>query len=407
MKQKLHQCILAGAAWLLASCAAIAQTPAAPPPPLKIGVLTDMSSINSHMGGAGAVVAAKMAVQDFGGKVNGRVIEVVSADHQGKPEVAATIARKWYENDGVEVITELTNSAVAIAVQNVAKGLGKINIVSGGVTEALIGKECSPTGIHWTFDTYSLAVGTTRAVVQQGAKRWFFITADYAFGQSMQARATEVINSMGATLVGSVLVPQGTKDFSSYLLRAKASGADAIALAVAGNDLLNAIKQAKEFGITKGGQRLVASILFIPEVHALGLETAQGLTLTTNFYWDRDDSTRAWSKRFYELHGSMPTSPQAGNYSSVTHYLKAVAAARSSDPKLVLQKMRATPVNDFYARNGHIREDGKLVHELILAEVKKPGESQARWDYYKVLAPIPSQWAFIPLEKSECSLVKK
>lgn len=404
MIKKWNKWTLTAATFLL-SCASMAQPAAAPP--LKIGVLTDMSSINSHMGGSGAVTAVKMAIQDFGGKVNGRTIELVSADHQGKPEVAASIARKWYENDGVEVITELTNSAVAIAVQNVAKGLGKINIVSGGVTEALIGKECSPTGIHWTFDTYSLAVGTTRAAVQQGAKRWFFITADYAFGQSMQERATKVIGSMGATTVGSVLVPQGTTDFSSYILKAKASGADTIALAVAGNDLINAIKQAKEFGITKGGQRLIASIIFITEVDALGLDAAQGLTLTTNFYWDRDESTRAWSKRFYAQHGSMPTSPQAGNYSSVTHYLKAVAATKSSDPKLVMQKMHDTPVNDFYARNGFVRPDGALVHDLILAEVKKPSESKGKWDYYKVLGTIPGKDAFMPLEQSTCSLVKK
>ena len=393
------------AATILLSGASIAQPAAAPP--LKIGVLTDMSSINSHMGGSGAVVAAKMAIQDFGGKVNGRTIELVSADHQGKPEVAASIARKWYEHDGVEVITELTNSAVAIAVQNVAKGLGKIDIVSGGVSEALIGKECSPTGMHWTFDTYSLAVGTTRAAVQQGAKRWFFITADYAFGQSMQERASKVISSMGATTVGSVLVPQGTTDFSSYILKAKASGADTIALAVAGNDLINAIKQAKEFGIAKGGQRLIASIIFITEVDALGLEAAQGLTLTTNFYWDRDESTRAWSKRFYALHGSMPTSPQAGNYSSVMHYLNAVAAIKSSEPKLVMKKMYETPVNDFYARNGFIRADGALVHDLILAEVKKPSESKGKWDYYKVLGTIPGKEAFMPIEQSTCALVKK
>ncbi len=405
MMKKWSTWVAAGAALLLLSGPSMAQTKAQPP--LKIGVLTDMSSINSHMGGPGAVIAVKMAVQDFGGTVNGRAIEVVSADHQGKPEVAASIARKWYENDGVELITDLTNSAVAIAVQNVAKSLGKINVVPGGVTEALIGKECSPTGIHWIYDTYSLAIGTTRAMVQQGAKRWFFITADYAFGQAMQARATKVINSMGATVVGSVLVPQGTTDFSSYILKAKASGAEAIGLAVAGNDLLNAVKQAKEFGITKGGQRLVASIMFIPEVHSLGLDAAQGLVLTTSFYWDLDERTREWSKRFYALHGSMPTAPQAGNYSAVAHYLKAVAAAKTSDAQAVIKKMHEMPVNDFYARNATIRPDGALVHDLLLAEVKKPAESKARWDYYKVLSVIPGKDAFIPLEQSDCPLVKK
>ncbi len=375
--------------------------------PLKIGVLTDMSSINSHMGGPGAVVAVKMAVEDYGGKVLGRPIEVVSADHQGKPELGASIARKWYESDGVEVITDLTNSAVAIAVQDVAKGLGKIDLVPGGVTEALIGKECSPTGAHWIYDTYSLATGTTRAAVQQGAKRWFFITADYAFGQAMQARATKVIDSMGAKVVGSVAVAQGTTDFSSYLVQARGSGADAIALAVAGNDLMNAIKQAQEFGISKGGQRLVASILFIPEVDSLGLDAAQGLLLTTGFYWDRDDRTRAWSKRFFDRFGRMPTDPQAGNYSAVTHYLKSVAAAKTTDANAVMRKMRELPIEDFYARNATLRPDGALVHDLVLAEVKKPSESKHRWDYYKILQVIPGKDAFLPLDQTACPLVKK
>lgn len=375
--------------------------------PFKIGVLTDMSSINSHMGGPGAVTAVQMAVEDFGGKLLGRPIVVVSADHQGKPEIGASIARKWYENDGVDVITDLTNSAVAIAVQNVAKSQGKVNLIPGGVTEALVGKECSATGVHWIYDTYSLAVGTTRAVVQQGAKRWFFITADYAFGQAMESRSKKVIESMGGEVVGSVLVSQGTTDFSSYLLKARASGAQAIALAVAGNDLLNAIKQAQEFGITKGGQRLVASILFIPEVDALGLNTAQGLVLTTGFYWDRDDKTREWSKKFFARHGKMPTNVQAGNYSAVTHYLKAVTAAKSTDGKVVVQKMRELPIDDFYARNATLRPDGTLVHDLLLAEIKKPSESKAKWDYYKILSVIPGKDAFLPLEQSDCPLVKK
>lgn len=400
MRSPLKQCI----ALIMSVLGGMA---AAQTVPFKIGVLTDMSSINSHMGGPGAVVAARMAVEDFGGRVLGRPIEVISADHQGKPEIGASIARKWYESDGVEVITDLTNSAVAIAVQNVAKGLGKVNLVPGGVTEALIGKECSPTGVHWIYDTYSLAVGTTRAVVQQGAKRWFFITADYAFGQAMESRSRKVIESMGGEVAGSVRVSQGATDYSSYLLQARASRADAIALAVAGNDLLNAIKQAQEFGITRGGQRLVASILFLPEVDSLGLDTAQGLVLTTGFYWDRDESTRAWSRRFFAQHGRMPTVVQAGNYSAVTHYLKAVEAAKSVDGKVVVQKMRELPINDFYARNAVLRPDGALVHDLILAEVKKPSESKERWDYYKVVSVIPGKDAFLPLEQSACTLVAK
>lgn len=375
--------------------------------PLKIGVLTDMSSINAHMGGPGAVTAVRMAVEDVGGSVLGRPIEVISADHQGKPEIAASIARKWYESDGVEVITDLTNSAVAIAVQNVGKSLGKITLIPGGVTEVLTNKECSPTGVHWIYDTYSLAVGTTRAVVQQGAKKWFFLTADYAFGQTMQARASKVIESMGAKVVGTVSVPQGTTDFSSQLLMAKSSGADAIALAVAGNDLMNAIKQAQEFGITKGGQRLVASILFIPEVDALGLEAAQGLALTTGFYWDHDEKTRAWSRKFMERHDRAPTVVQAGNYSAVTHYLKSVAAAKTVDAQAVMKKMRELPIDDFYARNATLRPDGQLVHDLILAEVKRPSESKARWDYFKVVSVIPGKDAFLPLKESACPLVRK
>lgn len=389
------------AALMVGGQIALAQTP------FKIGVLTDMSSINAHMGGPGAVVAVQMAVDDFGGSVLGRPIQVVSADHQGKPEVGASIARKWYESDGVDVITDLTNSAVAIAVQNVGKSLGKATLIPGGVTEALTNKECSPTGVHWIYDTYSLAVGTTRAVVGQGAKKWFFLTADYAFGQAMQSRASKVIESMGAQVLGSVSVPQGTTDFSSQLLQAKASGADAIALAVAGNDLMNAIKQAQEFGITRGGQRLVASILFIPEVDALGLDTAQGLTLTTGFYWDRDEPTRTWSKKFWSLHGRPPTVVQAGNYSAVTHYLKAVAAAKTTNAAAVIGKMRELPIEDFYARNATLRVDGTLVHDLLLAEVKKPNESKAKWDYFKVVSTIPGKDAFLPEAESQCPLVKK
>ena len=405
MHSNLNKWSLAVSASLCMASAALAQSA---PPPLKIGVMTDMSGIFSHMGGGGSAHAAAMAAKDFGGKVNGRTIEIVSADHQNKTEVGASIARKWYENDGVEMITDLTNSAVAVAVQNIAKGLGKINIVAGGATEALTGKECSPTGIHWIYSTYSLAVGTTKAVVGQGAKKWFFITADYAFGHAMHTRASKIIRDMGGTVAGNVLVPLGTTDYSSYFLQAKASGAEAIGLAVAGNDLITAIKQATEFGITKGGQRLVASIIFLPEIDAMGLETAQGLMLTTSFYWDRDERTREWAKRFAPGNGGkMPTVVHASTYSAVTNYLKAVEATKSSDPKVVMQKMRETPVDDFFARNAFIRADGTLVHDLILAEVKKPSESKARWDYYKVLATVPGKEAFIPLDQSECPLVKK
>lgn len=405
MHSNLNKWSLAVSASLFLASAALAQSA---PPPLKIGVMTDMSGIFSHMGGGGSAHAAAMAAKDFGGKVNGRTIEIVSADHQNKTEVGASIARKWYENDGVEMITDLTNSAVAVAVQNVAKGLGKINIVAGGATEALTGKECSPTGIHWIYSTYSLAVGTTKAVVAQGAKKWFFITADYAFGHAMHSRASKIIRDMGGTVAGNVLVPLGTTDYSAYLLQAKASGAEAIGLAVAGNDLINAIKQANEFGITKGGQRLIASIIFLPEIDAMGLETSQGLMLTTSFYWDRDERTREWAKRFAPGNGGkMPTVVHASTYSAVTNYLKAVAATKSSDPKVVMQKMRETPVDDFFARNAFIRPDGALVHDLILAEVKKPSESKARWDYYKVLATVPGKEAFVPLDQSECPLLKK
>jgi branched-chain amino acid transport system substrate-binding protein len=375
---------------------------------IKVGILTDLTSINAHMSGKGTVEAVKLAAESFGNQINGAKIEILVADHQAKPELAAAIARKWYENDGVDVITDLANSAVAIAVQNLAKSLGKMDLVPGGVTESLIQENCSPLGIHWIFDTYSLATGTTKAVVEQGGKKWFFITADYAFGHSMQALATDVIKSLGGEVVGSAIVPQGTTDFSSYLVQAQASGADVVGLANAGPDFAASVKQASEFGLTKSGKRMVGTIIFIPEIDALGLEAAKGLLLTTNYYWDRDDESRAFATKMQARMGKdfVPTAPQASNYSAIMHYFKAVQAAGTDEPKAVMAKMRELPVNDFLARNAKIRPDGALVHDLILAEVKSPEESKRRWDYYKVLQVIPGEKAFRPLSQSKCPLVK-
>lgn len=384
-----------------------AQSPGFSGNSVKIGVLTDMSSINAHMGGPGAVTAVQLAIEDAG--PIGVPVEMVSADHQAKPDVGASIARKWYENDGVDMITELTNSAVALAVQNLARSLKKVDLVTGGVADDLVGKSCSPWGIHWTFDTFSLANGTTRTVVQQGGKKWFFITADYAFGHAMEARATAVIKAMGGTVVGGARVPQGTADLSSYLLQAQASGAEVIALANAGTDFATAVKQANEFGITQSGKRLVATIIFIPEIDSIGLESAQGLALTTNFYWDRDEASRAFATRFTARAGRdvVPTEPQAAVYSATLHYLKAVKAAGTDDATAVIAKMKEIPIEDFFARNASIREDGVLVHDLLLLQVKTPAESKKRWDYYKVLSTISGKDAFLPLSESTCPHVKK
>ena len=374
---------------------------------VKIGVLTDMSGVYADIGGAGAVIATKMAVEDFGGKVLGKPIEVISADHQNKADIGAGKAREWFDTQKVDVIVELLNSGVALAVQDVGKEKNRVVITTGGGSSRLTGDKCSPTGIHWVYDTNALAQGTGSAVVKQGGDTWFFLSADYAFGAALEKDTTEVLKANGAKVVGGVKHPLNTADFSSFLLQAQASKAKIIGLANAGTDTQNAVKQAAEFGIVKGGQNLAGLLVFLTDVHSLGLEKAQGLYVTEAWYWDANDETRKWAQRFYERHKRMPTSVQAGLYSAVTHYLQAVQAAGTDDAPPVMAKMRATPVNDFFAKNATLREDGLLTHDMYLYQVKKPGESKREWDYYTLKATIPADKAFKSLAQSDCPLVKK
>lgn len=375
--------------------------------PLRIGILNDQSGLYSDFGGVTSVTAAKMAVEDFGGQVLGRKIEVLSADHQNKTDVGTSIARKWFDVDHVQMIGDLTNSAVALAVQGLAQEKGRITIASGPFSAALTGKACSPTGFHWAFDTYASSVGTATGLVKEGAKNWFILGADYAYGKQLAADLTKVVDKNGGKVVGEVFHPVGTSDFASFLLQAQSSKAQAVALANAGADTSNSIKQAAEFGLTKGGQKLVALGIVISDVHALGLDKAQGLVATTPFYWDRDDASRKFSARFYKLTGREPGMVQASVYSSTLHYLKAVKAAGTIDGKAVAEKMRALPVNDFFAHDGVVRKDGWMAHDMYLVEVKTPQESKGPWDYYKVLRTLPASLVSVPLSESTCPLVKK
>jgi branched-chain amino acid transport system substrate-binding protein len=392
----------AGLAWLLAGGAALAQIS---DDVVRIGVLTDETGNFSALSGPGAVLAAEMAVADFGGAVAGKRIELIHADHQNKTDLGVQIARQWYDADRVDMIADLPNSAIALAVQGLARERGRALLISGSGTADLTGKACSPTGIQWTWDTYAFATGTAKALLDQGYKDWFFLTADFAFGQAMQRDATQIIEAAGGRVVGSVRHPLQSADFSSFLLQAQASKASMIALANGGSDTINAIKQAEEFGIMRGGQKLAAMAIYITEVHAIGLAGAQGLQFTTAFYWDRNDATRAWSKRFFERHGAMPSQTQAGVYSSVMHYLKAVAATKSDDGKTVVDAMRQMPINDFFATGGRIRPDGRMVHDMYLVEVKTPAESHYPWDYYKIVRTLPGDSVFRP-PIADCPLVK-
>ncbi|HUA51136.1 MAG TPA: ABC transporter substrate-binding protein [Candidatus Sulfotelmatobacter sp.] len=374
---------------------------------VKIGVMTDLAGVYADLSGKGAVEAVKMAVADFGGKVKGIPVEVLVADHQNKPDIASTIARQWFDVDNVDMITDLVTSSTALAVQQVAREKNKIDIVVTAAASDLTGKQCSPTGIHYAYDTYALAKGTGGAMVSTGGDSWFFITVDYAFGLALERDTTDFVKRAGGKVLGSVKHPLGTTDFSSYLLQAQGSKAKVIGFANAGQDTINSIKQAVEFGIPKGGQKLAGLLIFDSDIHSLGLPTAQGLVLTTGWYWDLNDETRAFGKRFYEKLHAMPTMTQAGDYSATMHYLKAVDAAGTDDPEKVMAKMREMPVNDFFAKNGKIRVDGTMTHDMYLVEVKKPEESKYPWDYFKVLKTIPGDEAFRPLSESECPLVKK
>jgi len=374
---------------------------------VKVGVLTDMSGTYSDLSGQGAVVATQMAIDDFVAQDKPSFkVEMVYADHQNKGDIAANKAREWFERDDVDVVTDLVTTSTALAVMKIGKEKNRLVLVSGAGSTRITNEDCNDLTIHWTYDTYALAHGTAKAVVQQGGKSWFFLTADYAFGQSLEKDASDVVLANGGTVVGSARHPfQGT-DFSSFLLKAQTSGAQVIGLANAGNDTINSIKQAVEFGITPK-QTLAGLLMFITDVHSLGLKTTQGMYLTEGFYWDLNDESRAWSKRFFEKHKRMPTMAQAGDYSAMLHYLKAVKAVNSDDAQKVMAQMKKTKVNDFFARNGTIRDDGRMVHEMYLFQVKKPSESSGPWDYYKLRATIPADEAFQPLSGSRCPLVKK
>jgi branched-chain amino acid transport system substrate-binding protein len=374
---------------------------------VKIGVLNDMSGLYADLAGPGSVLAAEMAVKDFGGTVQGKKIEIVSGDHQNKPDVGASLARQWYDEGKVDMIIDVPTSSVALAVQQVAKEKGKLSIISGAAASDLTGKACSPTGIHWTYDTYALAHGTGGAMVKQGGDSWFFITADYAFGHALERDTASVVEKAGGKVLGAVRAPLNTPDFSSFLLQAQSSKAKVIGLANAGGDTINSIKQAAEFGITAGGQKLAGLLVFISDIDALGLQTAQGLVLTEAFYWDQTDATRAWSKRFVEAHKKPPTMVHAGVYGAITHYLKAIDATKTDDASKVIAKMRELPINDFMTKDGQLREDGRVMREMYLFGVKKPSESKYTYDYYDQLATIPRDQAFRPLSESECPLVKK
>lgn len=374
---------------------------------LRIGVLTDISGVYADISGKGAVEAVKMAVEDYGGTMFGKPIEVIFADHLNKPDVGAARAREWFDRDGVDMITDLANSAVALAVADLAKEKKRHIIVNNPSNMGLTNARCSPYTIHYTYDAYSLAHGTGRAVAEQpGGDSWYFLTVDFAFGIGLEEQVAEVVRNANGKVLGSARHPLGTTDYSSYALQAQTSGAKIIGLASTGQDTINAIKAAHEFGLTPK-QKLAALLLWINDVHALGLETAQGLLLTNAWYWDMNDGSREFAKRFHERVGHMPNMAHAGDYSSTLHYLKAVEAAGSDDPDAVSRKMRATPINDFFARNGTIREDGRMVHDMYLWEVKSPAESKGPWDYYKLVKTIPADQAFQPLSASTCYLVKK
>ena len=371
---------------------------------VKIGILNDQSGVYANFGGKYSFEAAKMAVEDFGGKVLDVPVEVVTADHQNKPDVASNIARQRYDTEQVDSIMELTTSSVALAVQAISKEKKKIDIVTGAATTELTGAQCSPYGFHWAYDTYSLAVGTGGALVKEGGDSWYFLTADYAFGYSLEENTGNFVKENGGTVVGSVRHPLATTDYSSFLLQAQSSGAKVIGLANAGLDTANAIKQAAEFGIVAGGQRLAALLFTLAEVNGLGLEAAQGLTLTEGFYWNRTPETAEFGKRFFDRTGAMPNMVHAGTYSAVTQYLKAIEKAGTDETEAVAKALHEMPVNDVFAENGKVGANGRMIHDMYLMEVKKPGDSDIAWDYYNVLATIPGDQAFIDPAKSGCEL---
>src|SRR3954463_10885998 len=388
----------------VAACSLFAAVPASAQG-VKIGILNDQSGVYADYGGKWSVEAAKMAVEDFGGSVLGHPIEVITADHQNKPDLASSIARRWYEVENVDMITELTTSSVALAVHYLSKQMKKIDIVVGAATSRLTGDACHAYGFHWAYDTHALAVGTGGALVKAGGDSWFFLTADYAFGYALEKDTSEIVTANGGKVLGSVRVPLNSSDFSSFLLQAQSSKAKIIGLANAGLDTTNSIKQAAEFGIVKGGQKLAGLLLTLAEVHGLGLEAAQGLVLTEAYYWDRDDKSRDLANRFFKRTGRMPSMIHAGTYSATLQYLKAVKAAGTKDTEAVAAKLKELPVDDLFNK-GKVLANGRYVHDLYLFEVKKPSESKKPWDYYKQLAVVPGDKAFPTAAESGCPLTK-
>ena len=373
---------------------------------VRIGVLNDQSGLYADLGGPGSVTAARMAVEDAGGAVLGKPVEIVFADHQNKSDIGAALARQWFDVGKVDMAIGFDNSSVALAVEQLAAERNRIAIAGAVGSTAFTGKACTANEASWIYDSYALTTSLAKSTVAEGRDTWFFITVDYAFGHSLEADATAAVQAAGGKVLGSVRHPLNTSDFSSYLLQAQASGAKVVAFANGGGDMVNAVKQANEFGLTKN-QSMVALLIFISDVHSMELKAAQGLKFVTAFYWDRDAESRAWSKRFFEKQGRMPTMAQAGVYSAVRHYLIAIAAAGTDEAKAVMAKMRAIPVNDFYVKNGQLREDGRLVHDMYFSQVKTPSESTKPWDYYNMLGVIPGVQAFRPLAEGGCPLVAR
>jgi branched-chain amino acid transport system substrate-binding protein len=397
--------VIAGAllcALALATAAAGAQDKV-----LRVGIITDMSGQYKDGNGPGSVIAAQMAAEEIGGAVAGRKIEIISGDHQNKPDIASSIVREWIDNQHVDLVAEGVNSAVALAIMNVTAERNKPFLISGAGSSDITGKNCTPSSIHWTYDTYASSNATAKAIVKRGGKSWFFLTADYAFGHALERDASKMVVAAGGKVLGSVRHPFGTSDMSSFLLQAQAAKPDIVGLANAGADFRNAVAQADEFGVRSGGAQIVALQVTLTDVPALGLEHARDLLFTDSFYWDRTPETRAFAQAFFKRHGAMPTSYQAGVNSALRHYFKAVAATNSTDTATVLKWMRENPVNDFFAQGGKVREDGRMVHDMYLMRIKKPEESKSKWDLYEYLDTVPGEQAFRPMSEGGCPYVKQ
>ncbi|MBP0440074.1 ABC transporter substrate-binding protein [Tianweitania sediminis] len=405
MKKTLTTMALAACVSLSALTASSAQTVSGDE--VTIGAIVDMSGVYSANGGQGAVVGAQMAIDDFGGTVLGKPIRLLSSNYQNKVDVTNTIVRSWIDNDNVDMVIESTDSASALAIQALGKDRNRLTIAAGSATTALTNDACTPLGIHYVYDTYALANGTGNAILREGGDSWYFVTADYAFGHSLERDTGNAVTQGGGTILGAARHPLGTADFSSFLLQAQSSGSKVVGLANAGADFSNAVKQAAEFGIVQAGQQIAGMLVFLTDIKALGLETAQGLTFTTGFYWDLNDETRAFAERFFERHNAMPTMIQAGFYSAVTHYLKGVEATGTDDSATVRKWMGENKINDFFAKDGYIREDGRMIHTMYLAKVKAPEESKRDWDFATILSEIPGEDAYLKPENSTCSLLKK